>query len=95
MRQEILPLVLNELNELYKLQMHVATKIESNWGTQNLNSFFNKILIKDRFERNGFDINSYTHIFKLYLIHQSEYGFHINNKFINPNINLEEKSNTH
>ena len=61
--------ITSELTYLYKMFPHVAKRLEAHWKDPQTRNYLKNLLIKDRDERQGFDIDTYKTIFHLYLIH--------------------------
>lgn len=51
---------------------HVASRIDSLWDTQGLNAYFNQIVVDYRGNRSGFPEAVFTHIMRLFVLHNVE-----------------------
>lgn len=74
MRSEFSRKVVQELSLLYRCRTKISVRIESSWGTERGHQYLKKLLVKDRSNRQGFDVNSYMMLMHLYLLHVEEYG---------------------
>lgn len=61
--------LVKELDMRYKMFPHIAIRLESKWKNPQTRDYLKTLLVKDRSNRSGFDIDTYKTIFHLYLIH--------------------------
>lgn len=74
MKTSLCLLVIDELKKLYSFRAKMSAHIEATWGTEFCHEYLKTLLVKDRDFRNGFQIEEYVTILKLYLLHEKCFG---------------------